>query len=297
VNPYDRVVTSDTSDRDGRRRGAARAWLPVVVALVLAASIGWWWRGRGGERARPPHKLLVIGWDGATFAMIDPLVAAGRLPNVARLLGRGASAVCESTKVPISSAAWVGAVTGKHPGENGVYSFFEPVDGTYDVELISALSNRAAPLWRILSGHGLRSIVVNVPVTHPPERIDGVMVAGMLAPLDSDFAHPRALAAELRERGFVPDLGAWRDKKPVTFERVEEQLALKERILVEMLRDEPWDFAMLVFKDLDVWCHRAYDGALDGSVARHYELLDATLGKLLEAAGEGVDVGRLSAHG
>lgn len=240
---------------------------------------------------------MVIGWDGATYELLDPLVRAGRLPTVAKLLARGSSATLESTKVPISSAAWVGAVTGKTPGENGVYSFFEPVEGSYDVKLISSRSNQASPLWRILGWHGLRSIVFGVPVTFPPEKVEGLMVGCMLSPFDADYAYPKVLTQRLRERGFVPDLGAWRERQEVTFERVREQLAIKEQILHEMLREQDWSLAMIVFKDLDVWCHRAYDGKVDGLVAPHYELLDATLGRLLESVGPDVDVILMSDHG
>jgi predicted AlkP superfamily phosphohydrolase/phosphomutase len=243
------------------------------------------------------RRLLVVGWDGATFQMIDPLLARGRLPNLARLIERGSSARLESTRVPISSAAWVGAVTGKTPGQTGVYSFFEPIEGSYDVRLISSRSNQAAPLWRILAWSGMKSIVFNVPVTYPPEKLESAVVAGMLAPLDSDYAYPAGLAQRLRARGFVPDLGAWRANQEVTFARVEEQLARKRQILVEMLRDLEWDLALLVFKDLDVWSHRAYDADPDGTIGRHYELLDQALGELLDAAPPDSDVIVLSDHG
>ncbi len=276
------------------RQGNTRALLLVVLVFALVATVGYFFTpGRG----KPARRVLVIGWDGATYAMIDPLLAEGRLPNVRKLLERGSSARLESTKVPISSAAWVGAVTGKGPGENGVYSFFEPVEGSYDVQLISSRSNQAAPLWRILGWHGLRSLTFGVPVTFPPEKVEGVMVAGMLSPFDADYAYPKALTQQLRARGFVPDLGAWREKQEVTFERVKQQLEIKEQVLHEMLRDEDWSLAMVVFKDLDVWCHRNYDARLDGPVAPHYELLDATLGRLLATVGKDVDVILMSDHG
>lgn len=271
-----------------------RALLLVMLGFALVATAGYFCMpGRG----RPQRRVLVIGWDGASYALLDPLVAAGRLPNVAKLLARGACARLESTKVPISSAAWVGAVTGKTPGVNGVYSFFEPIEGTYDVKLISSRSNQSAPLWRILGWHGRESIVFGVPVTFPPEKVEGVMVAGMLAPFGADYAHPSALTGQLRARGFVPDLGAWREKQEVTFERVRAQLAIKEQVLLEMLRETDWSLAMVVFKDLDVWCHRNYDGRIDGPVAPHYEVLDRTLGRLLDEAGPDVDVILMSDHG
>lgn len=283
----------------GARAGRGGLW--IAIALAAAAAAAWFAfssrAARPPRRHEPPHKLLIVGWDGATFDMIDPLLAAGRLPNLQRLIARGSSSLLESTKVPISSAAWVGAMTGVGPGVNGVYSFFEPIEGTYDVELISSRSNHATPLWRILSWNGLRSIVFNVPVTYPPEPIEGVMVGGMLSPFDADYAHPKALTAQLRARGFSPDLGAWREKQNVTFELVKQQLPIKRDIVLELLRETEWDVGVIVFKDLDVWCHRAYDGRTDTTVAQHYELLDGALGELLKQVGEETDVVLLSDHG
>ena len=37
----------------------------------------------------PPPKVLLVGWDGAGFELIDPLLAAGKLPNLARLQAEG----------------------------------------------------------------------------------------------------------------------------------------------------------------------------------------------------------------
>jgi predicted AlkP superfamily phosphohydrolase/phosphomutase len=274
------------------RRVLRKLCIVLAGAFVLAAC-----SDDAPEHHPPPHKLLVIGWDGATFQMIDPLLAQGRLPNLAKLIERGSQSRLESTKVPISSAAWVGAVTGKTPGQNGVYSFFEPIAQSYDVRLISSRSNRAAPLWRVLGWNGMKSLVFNVPITYPPEKIDGTMVGGMLSPFDAEYAHPKGLTEKLRERGFVPDLGAWREKQQVTFARVEEQLALKQQILVEMLARDDWDFAMVVFKDLDVWSHRAYDADPNGTIGRHYELLDGVLGQLLASCPSDTNVVVMSDHG
>lgn len=86
------------------RAGNVRALVLVMLAFATVAAIGYFFTpGRG----KPARRVLVIGWDGATWDMVDPLMAEGRLPNVARLVGRGSSARLESTKVPISSAAWV----------------------------------------------------------------------------------------------------------------------------------------------------------------------------------------------
>jgi predicted AlkP superfamily phosphohydrolase/phosphomutase len=54
---------------------------------------------------------------------------------------------------------------------------------------------------------------------------------------------------------------------------------------------------MVVFKDLDVWCHRAYDADPQGTIGKHYELLDGVLGDVLAAAPQDTNVIVMSDHG
>ena len=273
----------------------ASRWLATGLAcLALACGDS---RARPGAPRRPEQRLLVVGWDGASFDLVDPLVAAGKLPTVARLLRAGRSARLESTVVPISSSAWVGAVTGMGPGETGVYSFFEPIEGSYDVRLISSRSNHALPLWRILGARGLRMNIFGVPVTYPPEPLRGTLVAGMLSPFDADYAWPAEYTRALRATGFVPDLGIWREEQVLTMEGIERQLELKEAALQALLEKPDWDFSMVVFKSLDVLSHRLYDGRSDTQVAQLCERLDAILGRLIVAAGPDTNVLLLSDHG
>ena len=245
----------------------------------------------------PARRLLIIGWDGATWNLLGPMLEAGKLPNLAALAQRGGTAPLASTMIPISSAAWVAAATGQTPGVTGVYSFFEPVPGTYDVNIVSSRSNQATPIWRRTSAVGLRSIIFGMPLTYPPEEIDGIMVAGMLAPFDGEYAHPPGTAQRLRERGFVPDLGSWTQTGDLSFERIQEQLVLKEKLLLELLADEEWSLSWLVFKSLDVLSHAAYSDDTDGHVARLVELLDKILGKLITAVGPDTNVVLMSDHG
>ncbi|MEZ6014691.1 MAG: alkaline phosphatase family protein [Planctomycetota bacterium] len=273
-------------------RDLTRAPIPWTLALCVAAL---------ALACRPDtpraRRVLVVGWDGATFDLIDPLLKEGRLPNVARLLARGQSATLESTAVPISSAAWTTLATGKEPGETGVYSFFQPIEGTYDVRVVSARDLCAAPLWRTLVARGHEVVVWGVPVTWPAEPVDGVLVAGMLSPEDQVWTHPPALTETLRARGLAPDLGVWRTLRELTPERVSQQLALKEAAVVEALRATHWSFALVVFKELDVLSHRVFDTNTRGPIAALLDDLDTSLGRLLEAAGSDTDVFLVSDHG
>jgi len=242
-------------------------------------------------------RVLVVGWDGATFDLLDPLVDQGELPHLAALLARGQGATLESTRIPISSAAWPTITTGVGPGVHGVYSFFQTEPDSYDVRLVSAEDVAAPPIWRVLSGRGQRSHVWGVPITYPPERIDGTLVAGMLSPFGAQYAHPAGLADDLRAKGFVPDLGVWRQDEVADLAAIEHQLDLKERELLDLASRRDWRLCMFVFKSLDVLCHRpnlSLQGPEIGGLLRR---LDGILGKLVEAAGPEATVVFLSDHG
>lgn len=292
------MVSAARRERNGWRVLAA---LCIALAGACGGDAGGAGSAAGAAAAGGSpggRRLLVVGWDGATFDLLDPLVRAGRLPNLGRLMERGTSARLESTVVPISSAAWAAAVTGRGPGGTGVYSFFESVPGTYDVRLISSHSNHATPLWRLLARRGLSSVVWGVPGTYPPEPIPGVLVAGMLSPQDAVYTHPPALTERLRQRGFVPDLGMWRSDRPIRDPaRVHRQLRLKQEALLEVLADESWSLAWVVYKSLDVLSHAAYDGDPGGAVAGLCVELDQALGELVQAVGPETDVLLISDHG
>ena len=246
--------------------------------------------------ARRP-RVLVVGWDGASFRAIEPLLAAGRLPHLARLLARGVRAELESTRIPISSAAWSTATTGKGPGEHGVFGFHEPQAGSYALTLASARSLRAAPLWRLLTGRGLAALVFGVPLTYPPEPILGTVVCGMLAPREAEFTWPPALAARLRARGYLPDLEPWLEERAPSWEEARRQLDLREEVLGELLSEPSWRLAWVVFKELDVLAHLSYGRDLAASVAPVYERLDALLGSLVARVGADANVLLVSDHG
>ena len=298
-----------------RRRTTARGLALALVIIIAAGGLGV--SGCSRDEAKRPsdpvraalqpflekpgeprHRVLLIGWDGATYDMIDPLIAAGKLPNLKSMMDEGLSLDLESMMIPISAEAWTAAVTGKGPPKTGIFSFFTPVRNSYAIRLISSRDRRTPAVWNFLNHYGLKTHVVGVPITYPPEPIDGVMIAGMLSPFDAEYAHPPGLAGALRGLGFVPDIDVWRAKQERgPEEMVAEQHALKVRITTSLLEQSDWDFAMIVFKCLDVLKHRLYTGVPKGPIAEHYERLDDALGQLRRAAGPNTDVLLMSDHG
>jgi hypothetical protein len=134
----------------------------------------------GGDRR--PGRVLLIGLDGASPRLVEPLLAQGRLPNLARIAREGAWGPLES-QLPLSSPRiWNTIATGKTPEKHGIRSFVRR-EGDH-LELLLSSDRRAHALWNIASDAGLRVGVVNFWNTYPPERIDGVMVSDHLLPAE-----------------------------------------------------------------------------------------------------------------
>lgn len=125
-------------------------------------------------------KLLVVAFDGATFDLILPWAAAGYLPTLEKLMREGAHGPLESTLPPVTSPAWPTFMTGMNPGRHGVFDFIRPQAGNFS--MVSADQIAARTLWEILSSAGLRVTVLNVPVTHPPRPVNGILIPGLLSP-------------------------------------------------------------------------------------------------------------------
>src|SRR5437870_265761 len=70
-------------------------------------------------------KVLIIGLDGMTFNFIDPLISAGRLPTIAKIMKEGLRSPLETIFPPITSVAWTSFITGKNPGKHGILEFIQ----------------------------------------------------------------------------------------------------------------------------------------------------------------------------
>src|SRR5689334_14010434 len=99
------------------------------------------------------------------------------LPNLDRLMRSGMYGPLESTIPPITVPAWMCIMTGKDPGVLGIYGFRNRIDHSYGgLELASSLMVAEDGVWDILGRHGKRSILLGIPLTHPPRPISGLLI-------------------------------------------------------------------------------------------------------------------------
>ncbi len=127
------------------------------------------------REARGP-RVYVVGLDGATWDIIDPLIDRGKLPVFKELKESGAWARLRTFDPTLSAVVWTSIATGKTMLKHGI------VDWTYvnkkKIQVPYSSSEKRVPsIWEMMDEHGLRSIVLNWFVTYPPDAVRGVMVS------------------------------------------------------------------------------------------------------------------------
>jgi predicted AlkP superfamily phosphohydrolase/phosphomutase len=146
-------------------------------------------------------RTLLIGLDGATYTILDPLVREGVMPFLQQLWERGVRAELESVIPPLTPPAWTSLMTGRGPGNHGIFDFmrFESrPDGRY-LRVVDSRDVACETIWSIASRHGLRATVLNFPLTYPAPSISGCVVPGWVPWRHLRLAcHPSDLYDKLR---------------------------------------------------------------------------------------------------
>ena len=243
------------------------------------------------------RRVLVLGIDGATFDIIEPMVKGGRLPNLARLIEEGSSGLLESTLPPVTIPAWVSMMTGKNPGKLGVFDLLKR--SGYGVEPNGCCYGDHTPLWQILNAYGIRTGVMNLPGTYPPEEVDGFMVTGMMTPSKrSPFSYPPTLAADL-DTAVSPyeiDVRQWQYSDEGRFIKdIYKVMEKRGRAAEYLIGSIPCEFYMIVFTSSDrlqhvLWRKREV-------IESYWEELDRVIGRILRHFGEDTTVMVVSDHG
>jgi predicted AlkP superfamily phosphohydrolase/phosphomutase len=142
------------------------------------------------------HRTVLIGLDGATFTILDPLMADGVMPFLKDFLSQGIRAELLSTPNPITPAAWTSLVTGRTPGNHGIFDFIHGEEGPkgFYFTLNMSYDVRCETIWSIVSRQGGTVTSLNFPVSSPPEPANGYCIPG--------FVHWRHLRRLVHPIGF-----------------------------------------------------------------------------------------------
>ncbi len=283
------------------------------------------------------NKVLLLGWDSADWRVIHPLLDAGRMPHLKRLIERGVMGNLRTLEPALSPMLWNSIATGKTGDKHGVLSFIEPQPDGRGVRPVSSASRRCKALWNILGGRGLRSHVVNWFASYPAEPIDGICVSNLFCcPAGADFdtwpvppgsvqpehfaetfaelrIHPREIDAACilnilpEAQQVVPE----RDPRITTIAERLAQMYTVHAVGTWLAERDDWDLLAVYFESLDHFSHDFMeyrppqmphvgdrDFAVFGEVIDNvYAHHDELLGRYIELAGEEATVVLLSDHG
>lgn len=261
-------------------------------------------------------KLLVIGLDGASFNVLDPLIDSGHLPNIADLISKGARANLETTFPPITAVAWSSFMTGKNPGKHGIFEFVRRDHRSNREMAVNASFRKGRAIWDILSDAGQQVIVHNFPCTYPPHAINGLMIADFMTPRGRhDFTYPESLLSELEQK-----FGNYRLHLSQTYaegnvgavlDELFDELDYKAKVTEYLMTKYSWDAFFQYFWGTDriqheLWHiiddnHPRHDkqeaAAYKDRVYRYFSRVDEIVGRLIELAGKDPLVLIVSDHG
>ncbi len=236
-------------------------------------------------------RTILIGLDGATFSVLDPLMEEGVMPFLRELTRRGTRADLMSTPNPLTPPAWASLMTGRTPGSHGIFDFIRVEERNTDVyfTLNNSRDVRCETIWSILSRQGRSVNVLNFPLTAPPDPLRGCVVPGLVSWKHlRRNVHPADLYAELLALpGFSAREVAWdfdlerMTMKAVPPEEKEEWVQVHTRrerhwfsILRHMMINRPADLTAVLLDGIDKLqhvCWRFIDGGLFPATATEQE--------------------------
>jgi predicted AlkP superfamily phosphohydrolase/phosphomutase len=187
-------------------------FLNAIVASLLSALL-WplmlavrFFRRRRRELKASARRVIILGLDGLSPRVASEMMEAGQMPNLSLLREKGTFTSLGTTCPGISPVAWSSFMTGVNPGKHGIFDFLAPDRKRYLAVLSSVktgeslsmrgigpfareasrpfvkLLRRGTPFWSLLGRYGIRSTIIRVPITYPPEPLDGHLLSGMCVP-------------------------------------------------------------------------------------------------------------------
>jgi len=226
-------------------------------------------------------KFIVFGLDGASFDLIDPWLNAGKLPHLQRLIKQGIRGRLKSCLPPTTSPNWKCYATGKNPGKLGIF-WWENIDFQNKRVYIPTARAHAREIWDYISESNRKVGIMNMPLTYPPRRVNGFVIAGGPDAPEKNYTYPKELETRLRrEFGYkvhpVVRTNWWQSK-----EAIEKVIALIEKrfsVAKTLAREYKLDFLHLTIFYINSLHHDLWN---DDSVARAWQAIDRNIGYLLE---------------
>jgi predicted AlkP superfamily phosphohydrolase/phosphomutase len=255
---------------------------------------------------------MVIGLDCATpKTLFEDFIEY--CPNIRKLMESGVYGKLRSSDPPITVPAWMVMSTGKSAGELGLYGFRHRKKNSYTDFWVANSHNIKKPkIWDIIAENGLKSIVVGVPPTFPPQPINGNIVTGFITPDTlSNFTYPPDLKNEILKvfKNYDFDVKFRTDNKEQLLIDLYKLTRAHFKVVEYLIKNKQWDYCQFVIIGLDRFHHafwKFYDknhhkyesgNMFESAIKNFYKFLDDQIGELIELLNENDVVIIASDHG
>ena len=281
------------------------------------------------------RKLLVVGWDGADWKIINKLMEQGDMPSMKYLVGNGTSGNLATLDPPFSPMLWTSIATGVRADKHGILGFTEPIPETIGVRPVSSTSRKVKAIWNILTQKGYKTHSVGWWPSHPAEPINGIMVSNHFQKMDDSkltpmlkgtvhppelsglFSHFRIHPSELTKEHIVPFVplaaNVDQDKSKRLF-HIAKNIAESSSIhsaTTWIAENKEWDLITMYLDTIDHFSHgfmNFHPPKMKGISNEQYETYkdvinsaykyhDMMLGRLIQIAGEDATIMLISDHG
>jgi tetratricopeptide (TPR) repeat protein len=253
---------------------------------------------------RDKRKVLLIGWEGARWSSIHPLLDTGAMPALAHMVESGVMGELAGLPVPCPPLLWTTLATGQLPDKHGILDSVESDPRSGGVRRVTRASLRAVPVWEILAREGLRCQTIGWSATHPagslttcvsdgfaygiPQSISPADLEPVIAPLR--FQPQEWTGNDLQL--FVPELSRIdqdKDKRLAKLAVILAEAASIHAATTALLERADWDFTAVRFPTIAQAAEpfRDDEDGLYGEVLTGvHRFLDLFLATLLRVVGE-----------
>lgn len=249
---------------------------------------------------------FIFGLDGADPELVNKWIDQGDLPNLKKIRDSGLSGKLKSTFPPITGPAWTTFQTGVNPGKHGVFNWLD-LRKTYSGKAISRNSIKTTTIWNLISKAGGKVGLVSLPLTYPPEPVNGFIVPGFLAPeWEPNKSYPDQVTKDLSENfpefNFMPPYFKSTSTPKKWVEKLKRTVKVRgkaARFLYKHYLQDNEAIFMVHFYSTDVVQHKLWGFKESGwnPILEVFKEVDKQIGKLMELSSEKSTKIAMSDHG
>ncbi len=216
-------------------------------------------------------KVVIIGLDGVPYSLLKDFAGRGVMPRYREIIREGYFRKMETSLPEVSSVAWASFMTGKNPGEHGIFGFLELKDTGYDMYFPNFGDVKCPTFWE---SAGVPSVVLNVPQTYPARPLNGVMTSGFVALDLKKATYPERAYRYLNDIGYMMDVNfaLAKNDAPAFFKELMATFEKRRKAIKHFFDSETWQIFIGTITETDRLHHFFYDSVTAGG-EYHEELV------------------------